>query len=203
MRRLVVLAVCVVLGGVATSASDVTVALFGFASSMEHVNTLIEEYEVGVDQDLGEMHTGAGAELGMGLVSFLRTGRIGWGGRGVLARLSTRDASIRSSLIGVYVKAEQSFGRWVAGADVGAYWGAFSFPQARFVGLTGWGPGVTGSVAYRLPLLSHIAFGADVRLQWLPIVEMKDAEGQRYRGRGTPFLDFSGVSASIELTWEF
>ena len=185
------------------SATQIEWDLVGFASPMANVNSLIDQFELFADLQLPEMHTGVGLTITAPLLSFLERGRAGVGIRGLATRMTSRDVSVRASLIGLCGMVDYRIGDWSLGIDLGAYRGGFSFLAARYVGLFGWGGGAVARVGYDYVLTSHITIDLDIALQWLPVYEMRDSDGQRYRGRGTPFLDFSGISASIGITWDF
>lgn len=202
MRKLVSLAICgLVALALPAVATDLTIGLRGFTVSMGHINGLIEEFEQDAELDLSPLLAGAGIEADVGIFAMGDRGSIGFGGRGLLVRETFRDVTITASLVGLFARAEFAFGKWMAHVDAGGHRGTYSFPAARIPGLSGWGAGLGGGVAYRLPLTERFALALDLGLAWLPVPEMSDADGQKYRGRGTPFMDFSGISASIKLTW--
>lgn len=201
MRKLVILIVFMISWAVPSSALEVEGGLVGFYARMDHTNDLIDLFEVDGDLVLPEIHTGWGVRGDVPLFSFLGTGRIGLGGKGLAARAATRDISIQASLLGFYGWADYRIGNWRFAVDVGGYRGGFSFPAARYVELVGWGGGIAGSVSYMAISAWNFSLGSTLSMQWLPINEMHDVAGQRYRERGAPFLDFSGISVSIDLGW--
>jgi hypothetical protein len=202
MRRLVAIALSgVLVCALPTLAADLAMGLSGFSVSMAHINTLIEEFDPDTELDLSPLRTGAGIEVSGTVLPIGDIGSIGVGGRGLLVREVSRDVSINASMIALFAQGKVALGRWMASVDAGACYGMFSFPTARLVSLSGFGVGLVGRAGYRLPVSERFALTFDLGLQWLSVPEMKDAVGQRYRGRGTPFMDFSGISASIGLTW--
>ena len=201
MRKLVILIIFMISWVVTSSALGVEGGLVGFYSPMDHTNTLIDLLETDADLVLPEIHTGWGLKGGVPLFSFLANARMGLGGRGLAARAATRDVSIQASLLGFYGWADYRIGNWRFAVDIGGYRGGFSFPAARYVELVGWGGGIAGSVSYMIIAAWNFSLGSTLSMQWLPINEMHDGSGQRYRERGTPFLDFSGISVSIDLGW--
>jgi len=202
MTRLFMIALCgVLVFALPALSTDLAVSLSGFSVSMEHLNTLIEEFDPDTELGLSPLRTGASAEVSGTLLSLGDIGSIGLGGRGLLVREVSRDVSINASMIVLFAQGEVALGRWVAIIDAGACYGVFSFPAARLASLSGFGIGLVGRAGYRLPVSERFGLTFDLGLQWLSVPEMKDATGQRYRGRGTPFMDFSGISASIGLTW--
>ena len=201
MRKLVVLIIFMISWAVTSSALEVEGGLVGFYAPMDYTNALIDLFETDSDLVLPEIHAGWGLRGDVPLFSFLGNGRIGLGGRGLTARVGTRDISIQASLLGFYGWADYCIGNWRFAVDVGGYRGGFSFPAARYVELVGWGGGIAGSIGYLAISAWNFSLGATLSMQWLPINEMHNGSGQRYRERGTPFLDFSGVSVSIDLGW--
>lgn len=201
MRKLGILIILMVCWASTASALEVGGGLAGFFARMDYLNTLIDLFETDNDLVLPEIHTGWGLKMDIPLFSFIESGWIGLGGRGLVARATTRDISIQDSLLGLYAWGNYRIGSWRLAVDVGGYRGGFSFPAARYVELVGWGGGITGSISYTAICVWGFSLGSTLSLQWLPIYEMHDGVGQRYRGRGTPFLDFSGVSVSIDLIW--
>lgn len=202
MRKLVAIALSgVLVCALPTLAADLAMGLSGFSVSMAHINSLIEEFDVDAELGLAPLRTGAGVEVSGTILPIGEIGSLGVGGRGLLAREVSRDVSINASMIALFAQGTLALGRWRASVDAGVCHGMFSFPAARVVSLSGFGVGLVGRAGYRLPVSERFALAFDLGLQWLSIPEMKDAGGQRYRGRGTPFMDFSGISASIGLTW--
>jgi hypothetical protein len=202
MRKLIVVALALSVGlGLSTLAVDLTIGLGGFSVSMEHINGLIEGFEQDAELGLSPLRTGAGVEANAALLPIGGSGALGFGGRGLFVREASRGVSITASMFGLFAQGGVSLGRWLATADVGAYYGTYSFPASRVVDLGGWGIGLAGRLGYALPVSERLAIVLDLGLRWLPIQEMKDPSGQRFRGRGTPFMDFSGISASIGLAW--
>lgn len=201
MRKLVVLIIFMMSWAVTSSALEMEGGLVGFYAPMDYTNTLIDLFETDTDLVLPEIHIGWGLRGDVPLFSFLENGRLGLGGRGLAARTGARDVSVQSSLLGLYGWADYRIGNWRFAVDVGGYRGGFSFPAARYVELVGWGGGIVGNISYRAISAWNFSLGSTLSMQWLPINEMQDGSGQRYRGRGTPFLDFSGISVSIDLAW--
>lgn len=182
-------------------ATGVTIGLQGFSVSMEHINDLIEDFGDDGERGLSPLRTGAGCEISGSVLPIGGIGSLGLGGRVLFARVTSGDTTVATSMLGLFARTALTLGRWIAQIDAGVYRGTYSFPAVRAVDLSGWGAGLAGTVGYALPLSERFALAFDLGLRWLPIQEMRDPAGQKYRGRGTPFMDFSGISASIGLTW--
>jgi hypothetical protein len=202
MKRLAVIALIIGLAAPSLAiGADVHIGLSGHSVAMGHVNELIETFEVDAGVALSPLRVAAGIEATAPVFSLGRIGTLAAGARYLMARTASRDASAAASLLGLLVRAQFGFGNWTATLDVIGSRGTFSFAEARFVGLSGLGAGLGGSISYRLGLTDRLGITAGVAAQWMAFNEMRDSGGQKYRGRGTPFVDFSGISASIGLTW--
>jgi hypothetical protein len=176
----------------------------GFFASMGSANSIIDSFAADNSLTIPALHLGLGIDMNASVFSFLQDLHMGLG----IRYLSTstgdaREASIVASLAGLYFWTGYQFGAFGFIVDVGGYRGVFSFPAARYESLAGWQGGLAGSVRYLAILTNHLSLRTGVSLQWLPIDEMQDRTGQRYRERGEPFLDFSGLSVSILLSWTF
>lgn len=178
-----------------------SVALNGFSVAMEHVNGLIDAYGQDTGTDVESLRVGIGVEADVEVMSFGASTAVSVGGRSLFVRESSRDITVSASLIGLYARAAVTLKRWAFAADLGGHRGAFSFPSARLVGLAGWGGGIGASVGYGIPVTDRIGLRLALGLRWLPVYEMEDGAGQKYRGRGTPFVDFSGIAVSMALSW--
>ena len=201
MSRLILCACCILL---ALSASARAVGVEGdllvSAIAMNHVNRLIAQFDESTSSGLGELNLAWGGEIWasfpelLGVVPHL-------GVRGLIAATQEDRAFVHSSLIGLCAGGLVSLGSWDLLAHVGAYRAVFSFPSARYKDLTGWGIGLTGKVGYAVRLTSRLSLSIRLTADWLPVTKMADGLGRTYKGRGDPFLDFSGVGASIGLGW--
>lgn len=203
MRKLGVLIAIVVVLAVSAYAVDLGGGLVGFFASMVYPNSLIDTFATDNVLTIPGLHVGWGMNMNVSLFSFMENIDMGLGIRYLNARTGARDVSVGASLAGMYAWGGYRIGRWQLAIDAGGYRGSFSFAAARYQNLVGWNGGVTGSVSYFAIATGTFSLGSAVSLQWLPIGEMHDTTGQRYRGRGAPFLDFSGVSVSILFSWNF
>jgi hypothetical protein len=202
MRRMkTIVTAAALLLGLSAGASGFSGEIVGLSVAMGHVNELIDGYNADADVELATLRAGVGVEVAGDLAIVGSAITLGAGGRGLLARTTKRDVSLTASLVGLFARGAYAAGPWRASADVGAYFGSLSFPSARLVGLRGLGVGLAGRIGYVLPVTSALGFDIHVGLEWLPVQEMTDSAGQKYRGRGTPFMDFSGLSASIGVIW--
>jgi len=178
-----------------------SVELGAFTVVMKHVNELVESFEQDAGTDIGRLSVGMGVEADIDVLSIGPATSVAVGGRALFSRQASRDIEVEASLLGLYARGRLAWGRLAVAVDVGGHRGAFSFAEARLVGLSGWGGGVGARVEYGLPVLDRFEVRASVGLRWLPVYEMKDVAGQKYRGRGTAFMDFSGIVASMALNW--
>ena len=203
MRMLGVLIAIVIVCATGAYAVDLGGGPVGFFASMSHVNSLIDTLATDNMITLPALHVGWGMNMDVSLFSFMENMNTGLGMRYLNARTGARDVSIGASLAGLYAWTGYRMGAFHFAVDIGGYRGTFSFTAARYQNLVGWQAGATGSINYVAIATGHFSLGAAVSLQWLPIDEMHNDTGQKYRGRGAPFLDFSGISVSILLSWHF
>jgi len=203
MRKLCIVTLVVLAGCIPafTAAAGPSAGVSGFTVSMGHVNELIRSFGQDSQVEIEELRVGIGMNAAVDILSLGDMWSFAVGGKGLFARESSRDVTVSSSLIGLFARATFSLGRLQADLDLGAHRGALSFPDARLLGLSGWGAGLALRVGYGLPITDRLGVTASLGLQWLPVMEMRDGAGQKYRGRGTPFVDFSGIAGSIALNW--
>lgn len=187
--------------GLSLGASALSAELLGFSVAMGHINELVDGFNLDSEVELGALRAGAGIELAGDVATIGSAVSLGVGGRGLLSRVSERDVAATALLFGVFGRGTYALGRWFASGDLGAYLGSFSFPSARLTGLRGVGLGLGGRIGYALPFTDRLGLDIQLGLEWMPIQQMTDAAGQKYRGRGTPFMDFSGLSVSIGVIW--
>lgn len=180
---------------------EVNLGILGGYGVFSNVNELVAIFENDNDLVLPDLHSVWGLKCDIPVLSPAESTRMGVGIMGLGARASSRDLVIASSLLGLNSWVDYQIGQLSAGIGIGACRGTFSFPEARLVDLSGWGVGIMGHVGHRGIEFGPFSLGATLLLQWLPIQEMSDGGGQRYRGRGTAFLDFSGIAVSIDLGW--
>jgi len=181
---------------------EVTLGILGGYGAFGNVNELVATFEEDNGLTLPDLHSVWGLKCDVPLWSPAENARVGVGLMGLSAMASSRDLVIESALFGFNGWADYQLGQFSAGIDIGACRGSLSFPEARLVGLAGWGLGMTGRVSYKGIALGPFTIGTTLSLHWLPIQEMQDDGGQKYRGRGTAFLDFSGIAVSIDLGWQ-
>jgi hypothetical protein len=112
-----------------------------------------------------------------------------------------REAEATAGLVGIACGVEMGFGAVTAAVGASLHRGSFDFPAARQLGLSGWGAGLVANAKYSVKLSPRLEASFGLQGQWLPVTEMVDGAGQTYLGRGMPYLDFSGVSASICIGW--
>jgi hypothetical protein len=112
------------------------------------------------------------------------------------------DADAAASLIGLACGLGMHFGKIDASVAASFHHGGFDFPAARQMGLSGWGFGLMAGAVDSASVTPRLEASFRLQGQWLPVSEMLDESGHTYRGRGMPYLDFSGVSASISLGWK-
>jgi len=203
MKAGIIAVILVVLGGLYVAGLGIEGEMYGLYSPMGNVNALVDQHEVATSTELPELHVGTGGAVRIGLLPVLGAGTAYVGGRGALYAMTERDTQLRTAHVGLVAGVSYSFGGWMAAADVGAYRGTFEFASARYPVLSGWTSGISSSVGYRLSITSSLSVGAAAVFQWIPFYRMTDREGQTYRGRGTPFVDFEGIGGSIHLVWEF
>ncbi|MCX6094879.1 MAG: hypothetical protein NTY63_08690 [Candidatus Bipolaricaulota bacterium] len=196
------IALCLMMAvGIPVVAFEMEGGLSAFYAPFAYANGLLAAYEEEAGATIPDLGLGIGGDFRMPIASFSDRLRGGVGGRVLGARVSERETDAAASLVGGYAWCEYRLGSWRFQTDLGVYRGTFDFAEARYAGLGGWGLGVAGRAGYRVPLGKRLSLGVAAGLEWLPVWEMTDASGQTYRGRGTPFVDFSGVSVSIELSW--
>lgn len=203
MRRVLWFAVLLLCSSIMASGIPLNVDVSIGYVGLGHVNGLINDFADEYGADLSEMHVGVGGGLEIGAMRVLGAGEVTFGGRGLVSQQTGRDASVSASLLGLCLGLGYDTGRLRASVDVGAYRGALTFSEARYVDLVGWGPGVAAQGEVRILSRERLSATAGLSVRWLPIYEMEDSSGQTFRGRGTPFLDFSGISVSIGLQWRF
>ena len=200
MQRLAV-ACCLLTLALAVSAAALEVEVGGLAlvGPFANTNALLEQFEAEAGEALPELSFAGGCDLRLPLLRLSDRSRAGAGVRILGAGISKRDTNVAAMSIGAYAWGDYRFGPWNARADLGLCRGSFNFAAGRYVGLSGWGFGAAGEVVYWLPIGRFFAVGAAIGVQWLPIPQMADSGGRIYRGRGTPFVDFSGISFSIRV----
>jgi len=203
MKVGVTAAIIVGLVGLCSAALGIEGEVYGLYSPLRNVNGLIEQHEAAASIELPALHVGFGGALRADLFPILGEGVLYFGGRGAAYSVEERDTELRTSHVGIVVGMSYPIGRLIASADLGLYRGSFAFPSARYADSSGWSGGVSGTATYRLQVTARLAVGASVLAQWVPFNEMADSEGQTYRGRGTPFVDFGGIGGSIHLVWDF
>lgn len=120
---------------------------------------------------------------------------------GVGATVKEREFSANASLIAVALGAETSFSHWTVYAGLCGGRASFDLPAAGLVDLAGWGAGVEIGAGLVFVVSPHLGVAFRLGGQWLPVPEMSDARGQEYRGRGMPFVDYTGLVASIGISW--
>lgn len=168
--------------------------------AMDQVNLLIDQYNGANQAEVSGLRLGWGAEAD---VSFGELAGIipCVGLRGMVASSTAQREKVQSSLVGFYVGGTFQLGPLGLSTDIGAYRSSFSFPAAQYEGLTGWSGGIIGEASYTLRLTSALQVSLGVRLHWLPVQKLHDAEGGVYELREGAFLDFSGIGLSIGLAW--
>jgi len=202
-RTTVAVLIAMLCAGLSAMAVDIRGDLFSVYSPLNNVNAVIEQYELSGQGALSEMHVGTGGSLVASLRPVFGSGMIYVGGRTAFYSVMERDAEIRASFAGGIAGVAYELGRWCAAFDLGIYRGKFQFERARYPACSGWSGGAMGCIGYGVAITSSISAGASVLVNWIPFQRMTDGQGQTYRGRGTPFVDFRGVGASIHLVWEF
>jgi len=178
---------------------ECTLSYAGFG----HVNGLIEEFAELNGSELSTLHVALGGGVSVGSITVLGPGSIVAGLRGGFAARSWREAEVSASVLGVCAGYEYVTGRFAGILDVGIYRGSFDFSEARYVRLAGWGPGIRVAADYKVLSRESLDLYIAASVQWLPVQAMSDPSGQTFRGRGTPFLDFSGISLSMGVEWRF
>jgi len=201
MRKRGMLVLAVLIGGVSLSAFGITIELEAGTVAMANVNALIDDFNEADVPELAHLNVGVGLGGAIPVYRFANFGILSVGARGTIARQSARDASIVATSLGLLARFDAAFGRWTGSGEFYAGRGQLDFAAERLAGLTGWGLGLGGSISYGFPVMKRLSATAAVGFRWHPISEMSDDSGQKYRGRGTPFVDFSGLSASIGMKW--
>jgi len=169
--------------------------------SMEHINGVIGDLVEATDVDLQPLSVGFGFGAAVSLLELARIGTLSVGLEGLVARQVDRDASVEASSLGAFTRAELARGRFRFAIDLLLARGSLDFASARLAHLAGWSLGARACVGYTLPITKALLVGVRLGYRMSPFHEMVDRSGQTYRGRGTPFMDFSGVSASIGVEW--
>jgi len=172
-----------------------------FLASMEHINSLIDSFDNETGTGLGPMRAGVGVTLGMPIIAYGDFATLSVGAEGLMARRSSSQTTAIASCIGVLAEVSMAFGPFRASADALICRGSFDFPGERLVGLSASGVGVRGSLGYTLQTAGRLVAELSLGYRHLPFTEMMDGAGHTYRGRGTPFMDFSGITASIGIEW--
>jgi hypothetical protein len=203
LRRLMLAGVAVALA-LTLQAGAAVVLDAEFASSycvMENPNEILTRLgsDLGIDVPGLNMGFGGRLQLGFDPQGPLAPVYIAISGFGLSA--GTRDVSASAGLIGFIFGAKLDVAHWQFSGGFGAQRGTFELPAERLVGLAGWGACLEAGAGYELPLGPKLSATLTLRGQWAPIHEMADRTGQKYRGRGMPFVDFTGLSASMGINW--
>jgi len=168
---------------------------------MEHVGTLLDEASVAAGVDLAPLNVSYGVRVQGGLDLEGPLPQVYGAAFGTAASAQTRDVAASLGLLGVGFGAEFSRAPWAAYLGLCVGRASFDLPAVRLMGLTGWAMGVELGGGYAIGLGPHLGASFRIGGQWLPVQEMTDAAGQTYRGRGMPFVDFTGLVASIGIMW--
>lgn len=201
MRTFVVAAIgVVVLAGCGLAATWTLEALSSY-SLMENTNSLLAELGAQADLEIPPLNVGYGLRLRAG---FDLDGPIPavygtlWGEK---ATTGVRDISATVGFLGAGAGGSVKFRDWLVstGLCVGA--ASMDIPSLRMADLSGLGFGLELSAAYAFRITSGWSATFCLGGRWLSVQEMTDAVGQKYRGRGMPFVDFTGLVASIGITW--
>lgn len=167
---------------------------------MGQANLLIDQYNTANQTQVDKLSFAWGGELSVSMWRFIGL-RPFAGLRFLTTSSTTQRESVTSSLLGTYVGGTFPLAFINLSADIGVYRGTFSFPAARYSQLSGWGVGATGGIIYSFSLGPVFRIGIGIKLHWLPVEELRDSEGGVYVPREGPFLDFSGISGVLNITW--
>jgi len=202
MRRcLAILAACT-LASFAVGAFSLNVELGIGGAAMTYVNGLIGEHEALTHEGLRDLGPALTGRIGAVLNPITSGIRPEIGLELATTSVRARDTTVNAAIVGGYAGLAYSIGGGHVSAAIDGYRGSFSFPAARYVDLAGWGVGVHGGVGYGIQLAGErLVLRLSLVAQWMPVWNLSDTEGLEYRGRGQPFLDFSGIGVSLGVEW--
>ena len=179
---------------------EFSASAFGTTVRMSEVNAMIDLYNELNAASVGHVLMTTGFEISarIRVNRWLSTGldlHFQQGGAG-----SDRDR-IGTSCSAMLASSSAQFGRLRASLAGGLGRSGYWFPAAFYESLRGWSPVVCASMGYALPISEQWSIDASIRLQWIPVYSMRDAQGGSYRSRSGPFLSFTGVGLVIGVHW--
>jgi hypothetical protein len=204
MLRRVMLAGVAVAVALALQVGAAVVLDAEFVSSycvMENPNEILTRLGSDLGIDVPGLNVGFGGRLQLGFDPQGPLAPVYFGISGLAMSAGTRDVSASAGLLGLCLGAKLDLAHWQFSGGFGVQRGTFELPAERMIGLEGWGACLEAGARYGFPLGPKLSATLTLRGQWAPIYEMEDRTGQRYRGRGMPFVDFTGLSASIGINW--
>lgn len=168
---------------------------------MENPNEILTRLGSDLGIDVPGLHTGFGGRLQLGFDPRGPLAPVYVAISGLAMSVGVRDVAASAGFLGFCLGAKLDVARWQFWGGFGVQHGAFELPAERMVGLGGWGACLEAGAGYDLPLGPNLSVTLTLRGQWAPVYEMEDRAGQKYRGRGVPFVDFTGMSASMGINW--
>jgi hypothetical protein len=169
--------------------------------SMAAINERIQFYADQYHESIAGIHSAANITLGATFgVSLLGVQPCVYG-HGLFAGSTSGGGPIRVDALGFSAGGKYAIGPWVVKSDLGLYRGTFTFLQAGYNAVFGWGFGINGEVGYVVGLTSGFELALCVKLRWLTIGKMSDQFGTSYEDRGHPFFSMNGVGIGLALAW--
>jgi len=168
---------------------------------MENPNEILTRLGSDLGIDVPGLNMGFGGRLQLGFDPQGPLAPVYVAISGLAMSAGTRDVSASAGLVGFCLGAKLDVARWQVSGGFGVQRGTFELPAERLVGLEGWGACLEAGARYEFAVAPKLSATLTLRGQWAPIYEMEDRTGQKYRGRGMPYVDFTGMSASMGINW--
>lgn len=168
---------------------------------MENPNEILAQLGSDLGIDVPGLHTGFGGRLQLGFDPQGLLAPVYVAISGLAMSAGTRDVSASAGLVEFCFGVKLDAARWQFSGGFGVQRGTFELPAGRMVGLAGWGACLEAGGRYEFALAPKLSATLTLRGQWAAIHEMEDRTGQKYRGRGMPFVDFTGMSISMGINW--
>lgn len=168
---------------------------------MENPNEILTRLGSDLGIDVPGLNMGFGGRLQLGFDPQGPLAPVYVAISGLAMSAGARDVSASASLLGFCFGVKLDVTRWQFSGGFGVQRGTFVVPAERMVGLEGWGACLEAGGRYEFAVAPKLSATLTLRGQWAPIYEMENRAGQKYRGRGMPFVDFTGISASMGINW--
>jgi hypothetical protein len=168
---------------------------------MENPNEILTRLGSDLGIDVPGLNMGFGGRLQLGFDPQGPLAPVYVAISGLSMSAGTRDVSASAGLVGFFFGAKLDVARWQFSGGFGVQRGTFELPAERLLGVAGWGACLEAGARYEFAVAPKLSATLTLRGQWAPIYEMEDGAGQKYRGRGMPFVDFTGMSASMGINW--